>query len=145
MNDNGIIIPPRDDQKLPAPIIEQVARMMAQTEQLMQGMANVMTAMNQRMEKLERQMELITPITGPQEKAIGEQIKQRAGELREQYGLDSKALPAISKAIRKDLKLAGGVRAIRELPRVEYPVYIERIALWDDYAVMRAIKKSLKS
>ena len=145
MNGNDMMVPPRDDQKLPAPIIEQVARMMAQTEQLMQGMANVMTAMNQRMEKLERQMELITPITGPQEKAIGEQIKQRAGELREQYGLDSKALPAISKAIRKDLKLAGGVRAIRELPRVEYPVYIERIALWDDYAVMRAIKKSLKS
>ena len=145
MNGNDMMVPPRDDQKLPAPIIEQVARMMAQTEQLMQGMANVMTAMNQRMEKLERQMELITPITGPQEKAIGEQIKQRAGELREQYGLDTKALPAISKAIRKDLKLAGGVRAIRELPRVEYPVYIERIALWDDYAVMRAIKKSLKS
>lgn len=145
MNGNDMMVPPRDDQKLPAPIIEQVARMMAQTEQLMQGMANVMTAMNQRMEKLERQMELITPITGPQEKAIGEQIKQRAGELREQYGLDTKALPAISKAIRKDLKLAGGVRAIRELPRVEYPVYIERIALWDDYAVMRAIKKSLKA
>ena len=50
----------------------------------------------------------------------------------------------IASAIRKDIKLEGGVRSIRELPRVEYPVYVDRIALWDDYWAMKAIKKASK-
>lgn len=111
-------------------------------EQLMQGMANTLALMNQRMEQLERQVKLLTPLTSAQEKALGEKIKQRAEELREEYRLSAACVPAIANAIRKELKLVGGVRALRELPRMEYLVYVERVSLWDDYSTMRAIRKN---
>ena len=135
---------PVDAQNLPAFTPEQVGGLMLQQQQLMQSMANALAAMNQRIDQMERQIRQLTPITGAQERALGDKVKQRAQELQEQYKLPAKAATLIANAIRKDIKLEGGVRALRELPRVEYPVYVDRIALWDDYGTMRAIRKTSK-
>lgn len=138
---SGEMMEPKGKQEITEISAEQVAGILFHVEQLMQGMAGALSAMDRRMQQLERQIQMLTPITGAQEKAIGAQIKQRAEELRKQYKLDASALAPIANAIRKDLKLSGGVNAIRELPRVEYSVYIERIVLWDDFRAMRAIRK----
>lgn len=135
---------PRDAQNLPAFTPEQVGGLMLQQQQLMQSMADAMAAMYKRIDQMERQIRQLTPITGAQERALGDKVKQRAHELQEQYKLPAKAATLIANAIRKDIKLEGGVRALRELPRVEYPVYVDRIALWDDYGAMRAIRKASK-
>lgn len=140
----GKMMKPAESNSLPVPTMEQMGSLIMQQQQLMQSMANALAAMNQRMEQLERQLRQLTPITGAQEKALGDKIKFRAQELQKSYNLPLKAVSMIAQAIRKDIKLEGGVRAIRELPRVEYPVYVDRIALWDDYAAMKAIKKTSK-
>lgn len=121
------------------------AEMLANIEKLMLDMAEKLNATNDRVRELERQLLFMTPLTPAQERAIGLQVKQRAEQLRDQYRLPESAITAIANAIRKDIKLAGGVRSIRELPRVEYAVYIERIALWDDYSTMRAIRKGVRA
>ena len=139
----GKMMKPAENNSLPVPTIEQMGSLIVQ-QQLMQSMANALAAMNQRMGQLERQLRQLTPITGAQEKALGDKIKLRAQELQKSYNLPMKAASMIAQAIRKDIKLEGGVRAIRELPRVEYTVYVDRIALWDDYAAMKAIKKTSK-
>jgi uncharacterized coiled-coil protein SlyX len=140
----GNMMQPADGNNLPASTVEQMGAVIVQQQQLMQRMADALASMNQRMGQLERQLRQLTPITSTQEKALGDKIKFRAQELQKSYNLPGKAVSLIANAIRKDIKLEGGVRAIRELPRVEYPVYVDRIALWDDYAAMRAIKKTSK-
>lgn len=122
----------------------QMAAIMRQMQQLMQGMADSIRATHARMAKLERQIELLTPLTGAQEKALCAEIRRRAAELCGQYRLDAGHGAAIAAAIRAELKRAGGVRAVRELPRIEYSVLLERVALWDDYEIMREIRKKAR-
>ena len=143
----GNMMKPSEGQNLPAQIVEQMGALIAQNQQqqmMMQSMANALAAMNQKVGQLERQLRQLTPITGAQEKALGDKIKFRAQQLQKSYKLPVQAVSLIAQAIRKDIKLEGGVRAIRELPRVEYAVYVDRIALWDDYAAMKAIKRTSK-
>lgn len=141
---NGDLIK-RPEGQLPTEITPgQIAGILFHVEQLMQGMASVVEAMNRRMDELERQFRLQTPITGAQERAIGVQIKQRATELQKLYRLDAKAVTAIANAIRKDIKCAGSVNAIREIPRIEFGIYLERIAMWDDYKAMKEIRKRMQ-
>lgn len=135
---------PVQGQSLPAPTVEEMGLILLHMEQLMQGMMNVVSVTNQNMEQIKRELRQLTPITGAQEKALGEKIRQRAEQLCEEYNLSARCVPMIANAIRKDVKLEGGVRSIRELPRVEYPVYVDRIAMWDDYGAMKAIRKANK-
>jgi hypothetical protein len=114
---------------------------LSQMQQLMLGMADAIRAANTRMEKMERQLELLTPITGAQERALRAEIRRRAEALSGLYRLPDGSRTAIAAAIRAGLKGEAGVRAMRELPRIEYSVLLERVALWDDYDTMRAIRK----
>ena len=123
------------------PAAQQLATVIGQMQQLMQGMADSIRATNARMAKLERQIELLTPLTGAQEKALCAEIRRRAAELCGQYHLGEGFEQAVAAAIRGELKREGGVRAVRELPRIEYNVLLERVALWDDYNTMRELRK----
>lgn len=45
--------------------------------------------------------------------------------------------------IRRDLRVSVGItsRSLRDLPRVEYQVYLDRVAMWDEYeAIMEVIR-----
>lgn len=123
---------------------QQMTAVMGQMQQLMQGMADSIRATNERMAKLERQIELLTPLTGAQEKALCAEVRRRAGELCGQYRLSAGYEQAVAAAIRGELKREGGVRAVRELPRIEYNVLLERVALWDDYDTMRALRQQAR-
>lgn len=134
----------REDNGVPATAEEQLQAATAalgQMQQLMLGMADAIRAANTRMEKLERQLELLTPVTGAQERALRAEIRRRAEELSGLYRLPEGSRAAIAAAIRAGLKGEAGVRAMRELPRIEYSVLLERVALWDDYDTMRAIRQ----
>lgn len=122
----------------------QMAVIMGQMQQLMQGMADSIRATNARMAKMERQIELLTPLTGAQEKALCAEIRRRAAELCGQYRLGEGYEQAVASAIRSELKREGGVRAVRELPRIEYNVLLERVALWDDYDTMRTLRRQAR-
>lgn len=115
-----------------------------QMKELMLGMAEAIRATSERMAKMERQIELMTPLTGAQERALCGEIRRRAGELKEQYRLEDGSEAAIASAIRVSLRKEGGVRAVRELPRIEYNVLLERVAMWDDYDVMRRIRRQAR-
>jgi len=134
----------REDTQLAAISPEQAVAMVRRMEQLMQGMAGTISAMHEEMAQMKKQIQMLTPVTASQEKALNAQIRQRSEELRKIYRLEANARAPIANAIRKEIKLAGGVSAIRELPRVEYNVYLERIALWDDYRAMKEIRTRLK-
>ena len=75
---------PVQGQSLPAPTVEEMGLILLHMEQLMQGMMNVVSVTNQNMEQIKRELRQLTPITGAQEKALGEKIRQRAEQLCEE-------------------------------------------------------------
>ena len=121
---------------------EQIGNVLVQMNQLMRGMADTLRATNERVAQLEAQVKQMVPLSAAQATTLCAVVRNRARELTEQYRLDANGASAIAAAIRRDLKLAAGVRAIGELPRALYSVYVEQVGLWDDYGTMREIKRS---
>lgn len=142
MTDNEMI--PMEPQNNGMMIPEQFIRFMEQQNKSILVMAEAIKATNESVEMLKRQMQQLVPITASQASAINRQIRLRATDLRAQYRLPDTADVAIAAAIRKDVKLSAGARSIGELPRSMYSVYAEQVALWDNYAEMKAIKARFK-
>ena len=119
-----------------------MTKAVTQAAQLMQGMADMMRAMNDRITVMEKELRQMTPITGSQAEAIGKAIRDRALELAAHacLAVRPEAVREIGNLIRKDLRLASGIRSVKELPRVEYLVALERIGYWDDYKQMKALR-----
>ena len=119
---------------------------MSQMALLMKGMADTIRSMSDRITTMEKELRQMTPITGSQAEAIGKAIRDRALELAAHAGLAARpeAVREIGNLIRKDLRLASGIRSVKELPRVEYLVALERIGYWDDYKQMKALRGSMR-
>lgn len=132
--------------------MQQLGTMMGQMVELMRGVAESQRMINARVEKLEKQNALATHVTAAQAGEISKAIQRRAEAVCAEYGYDHireqheaifhyKVKEPIARAIRKAVKLAAGVNSLRELPRCEYSVTLEQIALWEDYRAIAAVKE----
>ena len=108
--------------------------------QLLAGMADTLTVMAQRIERLEAAMAQAVPVTRGQAMAINAMIRIRAAELAATYRLASRE-KAIAAAIRTDLRKHEGVRSVQDIPRIDYEVALQRVELWDDYKVIRRLRE----
>ena len=127
------------EQHLPPELYQQIT---AGFNQLMQGMADMASLLcttNERMGMLEKEVYRLTKVTPAQAKSINAAVKLRAETLCQQHRAAG-CEKAVANAIRKALKLGCGVSNIRELPRGDYALALQRIELWDDYRLIRAIK-----
>lgn len=116
-----------------------VSQAITQMAQIMQGMANMVRATNERMGMLEQQVRLLTKVTPAQASAISAAIRDRAKELCAAYRATG-CEKATGNAIRRELRLTMGAQNVREVPRCEYSVALQTVKLWDDYKTMKAIK-----
>jgi len=132
--------------------LRELGAMMGQMVELMRGVAESQRMINARVEKLEKQNALAIRVTASQAREIGNEIQHRAEVICAVQGFDQimKQHPSvyfyacrepIARAIRKAVKLAAGVNSLRELPKCEYSVVLEQIALWEDYRVITAVKE----
>lgn len=121
----------------------QAVQAIQQLGQAMQGVAEMVRATNERMTMLERQVALLTKVTAAQAKEIGAEIRERARALAEAHGLPGREI-SIANAIRKAVRVDAGVGSVRELPRCEYKVYLEMVRIWDDYRVVKEIKRKAR-
>ena len=122
--------------------ISRMEGMVGQMALLMQGMAETIRATSERVTALEKELRHLTPVTAAQAEAIGAAIKARAQELAERDGLASRpeAVRDIATLIRRAVRLAAGIRSVKELPRVEYWVTLERIGYWDDFKQLKVLR-----
>ena len=150
MTSNEMIRQPQTSGELAD--MKQLGTMMGQMVELMRGVAESQRILNERVEMLEKQNALATRVTAAQTCEISKAIQRRAEELCTEYGLDRveerhvsvychKIREPIARAIRKAVKLAAGVNSLRELPRCEYSVTLEQIALWEDYRAITTVKE----
>lgn len=121
-------------------IPEAVADEMRQMREALQTMAGMLKATNESMAQLQRQVRLLEKVTPAQASAVNRAIRERAVELCVIYmAVDQEK--AVAQAIRKAVKLRFGATAAKDLPRCEYEVALAQVQGWDDYSVMREIRK----
>lgn len=117
-------------------------QMLLAVEQMARGindLALMLKVTNDRMDALEKEVRRLTKVTPAQATAINQAIKQRASELCQQRRAEG-CERLISGAIRKSLKLGCGIGNVRELPRGDFALAMQRIQAWDDYRLIRDIK-----
>lgn len=112
---------------------------MNQAMVLMQGMADMVRATNERMAALETQVRMLEKVTPAQAADLNRAIRERAAEICEEYRMKGQDKP-VAAAIRKALRLATGARSTREIARCEYMPIREMVETWDDYKAIKAIK-----
>ena len=116
------------------PVIETMGRMLKNNTEALEQLASAQSVQNDRLEALERQIRLQTPVTGKQVKYLNDAIRMRARALLEKRGLhdDKKAVTALSGHIRKAVLARYGVSNMREIPRHEYGVAMSQVEMWND-------------
>ena len=117
--------------------------LMEDLRQTLGALANMIRTTNERMGALEEQVRRLTKVTPAQARAIHEAVRDRAAQQCQMWRIPGQE-KACANAIRKEVRLATGVSSMKELPRCDYPVVMRQIQLWDDYKVMKALKKRME-
>ena len=133
--DNALKI--RQENAAPVPV--EIETFMAQAMKLMQGMADMVRATNERMAALEQQVRMLEKVTPAQATDLNAAIRARAAAACQEYRMAGME-KAVGAAIRKTVRLATGARSIREIARCDYKPVRELVDTWDEYKAMKAIK-----
>lgn len=107
--------------------------------QLMQGMADMVRATNERMAELEQQVRMLEKVTPSQANDLNAAIRVRAAAVCQDYRMSGQE-KAVAVAIRKTMRLATGARSVREIARCDYKPIRELVDTWDEYRTIKAIK-----
>lgn len=123
------------------PVLTAMAELISQNTEAMEKLSAQQKIQSDRMEALERQIRLNTPVTPAQARYINTAIKDRAKELLYDRlpDADSKKITKLSREIRKSLLSQFGIGSIAELPKFEYKVAMEAIAMWNSRIKVREV------
>ena len=118
---------------------EDLRAFMAQALTVMQGMADMVRATNERVGELERQVRMLEKVTPSQATDLNAAIRVRASATCREYrmeGMESQ----IAAAIRKAVRLTTGARSVREIARCDYKPVKALVEEWEEYTTIKAIK-----
>lgn len=131
-----------------SPVFAALQQMTDHNNESFAQIATAMTIQSDRMDALEKQIRLATPVTPGQVRYINNEIRRRARELLAKkeagYEDDTKAVAALGRLIRKSILVRYGIAALNELPRCEYSVVISQIGLYNDALAVRDIVKEVR-
>lgn len=122
------------------PSIGSTGASLDQLVHLLRGMSDMMKATNDRIADLEQQVRLLTKVTPAQATAINTAIRSRAAALCAARRMPPGCEKDVANRLRRDIRLATGVQSMRDLPRCDYAVTMQRVEMWDDYKAIRAIR-----
>lgn len=128
------------------PVMENLGKMMERVLQSMEQNAQAQMVISNRMEALEKQIRLQTPITPKQAQYLNEAIRNKAREMLDKRDLscDKWAITKLGNAIRKDVLARYGISGLREIPRHEYQVAMNQIGMWGNALVFRDIVREAR-
>lgn len=128
------------------PMIQALGAMLEKNVEAMERLAAQQAAQNNRLDAMEKQLRLQTPITPKQGQYLNDSIRARARELLDEAGLadDKWAVMKLGNAIRKSVLIRNGAAALREIPRCEYQVAMHHIGIWNDMLTIRDVVKEAR-
>ena len=129
------------------PLLESIGTLLKNNTEAMEQIASSQDVIRNRMEALEKQVRLNTPVTDRQARYLADAARGRARELLDKKGFadDRKAVTKLSGLMKKSVLARYGVGSLREIPRVEYTVAMEQIGTWNNVIdVMDVVKEARK-
>lgn len=125
-------------KELLTPVMSAMAEFMRQSTEALNKIALQQKIQSDRLEALERQMRLSTPVTKVQGKYINDAIRERARLLLENG--DKQQVNKLAAVIRKYLLTRYGVGCISEIPKCEYEVAMKAVEMWNDRGIVRKVR-----
>lgn len=133
-------------REMMTPIMESIAKMLEHNTQAMDQIAAAQQITNDRIEALEKQVRLNTPMSAKQVQYLNDAIRARARDRLDKYDFadDKKAVTKLSNIIRKDVLSRYGVASLREVPKHQYSVALSQIGTWSDTLSVRDVVKEAR-
>lgn len=134
--------------QLMRPLLEDIGKLLKNNTEAMERIAASQDVIQNRMEALEKQVRLNTPVTDKQARYLADKARDKARELLEkkESGLseDKKAVTKLAGLIKKDVMMRNGVGSLREIPRCEYSVTMSQIEIWNNALALFDIVKEAR-
>lgn len=132
--------------ELMRPVMQTIGKMLENNTAALEQLSSAQSIQNDRLEALEKQIRLQTPVTSKQVTYLNDAIRQRARVLLDKKGVDDKkATTKLGNAIRKAVLSRYGISNLREIPKHEYGVAMSQIEIWSDVLTVRDIAKEAKA
>ena len=128
------------------PVIQSMGKLLQQNAEALERLAASQAVQNNRLEALEKQIRLQTPVTAKQAQYMNDAIRTKARELLDKRELsgDKWAVTKLGNVIRKDVLARYGVAGLREIPRHEYQVAMNQIGMWSNALVIRDVAREAR-
>ena len=127
------------------PILQNLAEMMKRNTEALAQIAAAQQVQADRLEALERQVRLQTPVTAKMAAYLNGAAVSRAAALLEKRGVtDGKAVKKLAVVIRRAVLKRYGIGVMREIPRHEYSVAMNLIEGWNDMMAVRDAAREAK-
>lgn len=125
------------------PVMETVSKLLENNTAALEQLSAAQSIQNDRLEALEKQIRLQTPVSGKQVGYLNDAIRERARSLLEKYGYenDKKTVTRVGNAIRRAVLARYGISCLREIPRHEYTVAMSQVSMWSNALTVRDIVK----
>lgn len=118
--------------QLMRPVMESIGKLLKNNTEAMEQIAESQDVIRNRMEALEKQVRLQTPVTDRQAKYLADAARDKARELLDKRKVnDRKAITKLAGCIKKSVLARYGIGSLRETPRCEYNVAMNMIETWN--------------
>lgn len=118
--------------QLMRPVMESIGKLLKNNTEAMEQIAASQDVIRNRMEALEKQVRLQTPVTDRQAKYLADAARDKARELLDKRKVnDRKAITKLAGCIKKSVLARYGIGSLRETPRCEYNVAMNMIETWN--------------
>ena len=98
-----------------------------------------------RLEALEKQIRLQTKVDGKQASYLNDAIRQRSRELLSKREItERKAITKLGNHIRRAVLARYGISGLRDVPKHEYSVAMQQIAIWNNALLVGDVVKEAR-
>jgi len=128
------------------PMVQAIGKLLENNTAALEQLSAAQSIQNDRLEALEKQIRLQTPVSGKQVTYLNDAIRSRARELLDKRDIsDKKAITKLGNAIRKAVLSRYGVSGLREIPKHEYNVAMSQIGMWNEILTVRDIVQETRN
>lgn len=127
------------------PVMKTVGKLLENNTAALEQLSATQAVVNDRLEALEKQIRLQTPVSSKQVTYLNDAIRHRSREHLSKRSLegDRKAVSRLGNQIRKSVLSRYGVATLREIPKHEYLVAMSQIEMWNDLiAILDVVKEA---
>lgn len=131
--------------QLMRPLLENIGKLLQNNTEAMEQIATSQDVIRNRLDALEKQQRLMTPVTDRQAKYLTDAARERARDLLCKKGTDDrKAVAKLAGMIRKSVMARYGIGSLREVARCEYSVAMQQIEMWNNVMTVSGIVKEAR-